>query len=189
MKKLLILMLVLGLATTANAISLQISVAGDPDPVDSQINICPSQTIMLDIHCPSGYAGTADNTDWALVVDTAYGTIQNGTGVVKIPPAPTWSSLDGWDAAAMGFPGLNPGEDGAWGAVVGSPVGETAGPGIYYDEFIFHCEAEGDAIVRLLGTVDWVEFVVFDTLTIHQVPEPASMLLLGLGGLLLRRRK
>jgi hypothetical protein len=30
---------------------------------------------------------------------------------------------------------------------------------------------------------------VIDIVTIHQVPEPASMLLLGLGGLLLRRRK
>jgi hypothetical protein len=28
-----------------------------------------------------------------------------------------------------------------------------------------------------------------DTIIVHQIPEPTTMLLLGLGGLLLRRRK
>jgi hypothetical protein len=31
--------------------------------------------------------------------------------------------------------------------------------------------------------------VIEDTLTIHQIPEPTTIALLGLGGLLLRRRK
>jgi len=186
MKKLLVLMLVLGLASVANAIDLKISVDGVVDPPDSTINILPSDYLELDIYCASGYSSSADNTFWALVVDTAYGTITGG--VVHIPPAPGMSDMLGQSAAADYFPGLEPGEDGPWGSI-GGPPGSTADPGIYYDGFEFHCEALGDAVVRLLGTVDFSSWVVYDTQVIHQIPEPASMLLLGLGGLLLRRRK
>ncbi len=186
MKKLLVLMLVLGLASVANAATLKISVDGEVDVPDSTINVFASDYLDLDIHS-SGYASVEeDGTFVALVVDNGYGTITGG--VVMIPPAPSMSAMYGQSALADYYPGLEPGEDGPWGIIAGPP-GEVTGPGIYFDEFLFHCEAEGDAVVRLIGTVDFASYVVYDTLTIHQVPEPASMLLLGLGGLLLRRRK
>ena len=186
MKKLLILMLVFGLTSIASAaMDLQISVDGDLDPVDSEIWLTPSQEIKLDIWS-SGYTGINDAMYWALVVDTSYGTITGG--VVMSPPAPSMTTLDGPSALDVAFPCLEPGEDGPWGGIAGA-YGETAGPGIYYDEFWLHCVAEGDAVVRLIGTTDFVSCVVLDTVVIHQIPEPASMLLLGLGGLLLRRRK
>ena len=185
MKKLLTLLLVLGFATTANAVTLQISVNGDIDPIDSEIILCPGDTLILDIHSPSGYASAADATYFALVVDGAYGSI---TGGVILEASPDWSALYGQSAVADFFPCLNPGEDGPWGEFSGPP-GTTAGPGMWADEFLFECLGEGDAVVRLIGTTDFGTCNVFDTVTIHQVPEPASMLLLGLGGLLLRRRK
>jgi len=188
MKKLLILVLVLGLVSVANAaMTLKISVNGITDIDDSQINIQPSQHLVLDIWS-SGYSGVADAMYCALVVDTKLATITGG--VVKIPPAPTWSAMHGPSARTDAYPGLNADEDGPYGSIAGSPVGEVAPAGVYFDEFDFHCVALGDTIIRLISTVDFETFIVQDTLVIHQViPEPASMLLLGLGGLLLRRRK
>jgi len=49
----------------------------------------------------------------------------------------------------------------------------------------FHCEGEGD--VTLYAFND--NFVVEDTQVIHQVPEPATLAILGIGGLLLRKRR
>jgi hypothetical protein len=49
----------------------------------------------------------------------------------------------------------------------------------------FHCEGEGD--VTLYGFNQ--NYLVVDTQVIHQVPEPATLTMLGIGGLLLRKRR
>ena len=56
--------------------------------------------------------------------------------------------------------------------------------GILYTS-TFHCEGQGDVTLYAYD----VDFLVEDTQVIHQVPEPATLALLGIGGLLLRRRK
>ena len=186
MKKLIVLMLVLGMTSYANAIILQISVDGNPDPVDSQIFLAPSETIMLDIHSPSGHSGSsADDVYFAIVVDPAYGSITGGLGM---PCAPSLSGMLGASIQAdwPGFVQLP--ADGPWGNVASSPQ-EVADPGTYFDEFIFHCEKEGDATVELWSSPDGAEMTLQDTLIIHQIPEPMTIALLGLGGLFLRRRK
>jgi hypothetical protein len=185
MKKLLAVMLVFGMASFANAMTLQISVDGNPDPVDTQIMLAPSETIMLNIHSPDGYA-SGDDVYFALIVDPQYGTITGGMVTAAAPPD---SGIYGYDALANG---LSPGgvDDGPWGAVM-NIAGTAVAPGVYLDEFIFHCEALNyDTIVSLWSTPDFATFTLEDQLTIHNIPEPATMALLSLGGLfLLRRRK
>lgn len=188
MKKMLVFMLVLGLASTAGAMTLQISVAdatGQPlEPVDSEVWCVYSENLWLDIENP----GVQDEDLYvALVVDTTTASVSGGT--IHIPPAGDLSSWFPNDPASNGFPGLMANENGVWGSIAYQATAGTIG--VYVDEILFHCNLEdGDAIVRLLSTSDFSSVRVHDTLTIHQIPEPMTIALLGLGGLaLLRRRK
>jgi len=86
MKKLLILMLVMGLTSVASAaLSYQISVheggAADPlNPVDSEITICVSDYLVLDIWTDSGI-DPFGGKPVMLVCETTCGTISGGVAV------------------------------------------------------------------------------------------------------------
>jgi hypothetical protein len=59
--------------------------------------------------------------------------------------------------------------------------------GVLVDLIDFHCTGQpGDVMLYL---AEAAVFTVFDTQVIHQIPEPITFALLGLGGLFLRRRK
>jgi len=186
MKKLLILMLVFGITSVASA-ALQISVNGDKNPVDSQINIKPSDHLVLDIWTD---AAIPLGTYFAIVVDTTKGSITTNQWT-KVPPYNSSDyDLSLYDNAAnpeYGFPGLPPGENGVWGGILVYAAAIPAGATLY-DNIDFHCVDYGDAIIHMYET-DFATSWLVDTVVIHQIPEPATMLLLGLGGLLLRRRK
>jgi hypothetical protein len=185
MKKLLILMLVLGLASVASA-GLQISVGGDKEPASSQIFVCPSDHLVLDIWTDARIApGIGEVAGYALVCQSADATISGGAS--QYPTDPGITIGDG--AAGVGFP-VAQGEDGVWGMIALAVIPEIPPGAVIFDLIDFHCEwGPNEVIVNLYSTADWVNANLEDTITIHQIPEPASMLLLGLGGLLLRRRK
>ena len=190
MKKLLAVMLIFVMASFANAMSLQISVNGDEDPVETEYTLMPSETIELDIYSPDGYV-SGDDTYFALVA-TVGGTVTGGVVLAAAPPdtgiygQDVLTDVPGWLAAADGT--------GPWGSIL-NIGGAAVSPGRWLDQFIFHCDVDqGDVIISLFSDKDMGTAVhptiLEDRIIIHQIPEPATMALLSLGGLfLLRRRK
>jgi len=213
MKKLLILMLVLGMASLANAGLIELSVDGEAAP--SEITLLPSEYITLDITIGDTlFAGG----DLMITLSTADGALDNsGVTFEANPMTRYWFG----DPYYMWYDGNR-----AWGApyVVGLSELQkvvVSGGNIDYntlgnmtlaDNIIFHCEKQpGDVIVELVAYSDliyytyvmvddapvvdtietlYTEGTVLDTITVHQIPEPTTIALLGLGSLfLLRRRK
>ena len=193
MKKLLTLVLVLCVTSCAFAGNLQISVDGVQEPVDSEIWLNPSDELTLDIWA-SGAINYFETHNWALVVDTTYGSITGGIAVFQTPG--TTNSVEGStddNAGVLPEPPLS----GIWGQLAHIPENFAPIPDgtTLIDQILFHCEGQGDAVVQLYAIVSGEPFggqaagTLMDQVIIHQVPEPATMLLLGLGGVLLRKKK
>jgi hypothetical protein len=190
MKKLvLMLILVLGMASLANA-QLQISVHNNPpggetwdpmNPADSEITIAPSQYLMIDIWTTTEIYSGAGEGYFLLGIVPTKGTL---TGGVSLWPTETGVVY----YSGYGTSYLPTGEVGDL-ATVGTFLPQGGGiTGTVFDQIIFHCEGPGDAVLHLYST-DWVTPTLIDSVVIHQVPEPTTIALLGFGGLLLRRRK
>jgi len=188
------LLLILGLASLASA-TLQISVGGNQEPVDSEIVVdAPSGELILDIWTDTAISAGVGEGYYALVCLPAGASITGG--VSQYPTEPGIAHYGGTDpgldppASLSGLPGMPAGTEGVWGSIIitgvipNVPVGGTI-----IDDILFHCNAEGDVIVQLVYSPDYMTGSIVDQVTIHQVPEPMTIALLGLGGLLLRRRK
>jgi hypothetical protein len=185
MKKLLVLMLVLGMATVANAaLTLDISVSGAVANPDGSYTIHPSDHLTLDISTPQGILVDADMGDFIMVCDTELGSISGG---VIVNHNTWWVDFLSDDAVSAGAP-VPDGENGVWGSVgiFGYTIPATS---LLFSGIDFHCEGLGTTVVNIY-THDWSEITgTLASVTIHQIPEPITMALLGLGGLFLRRRK
>jgi len=162
MKKLLVFTLILAMASAANAV-LVLSFNGDTEVEVAQV--APSDDFTIDVYAPTAgpdefWVGISGDASYS-----GYGTL--------LPAATDSLALSdggygyGWIAALLPVPDVT-GDVGTWW------------------ELTLHCEGPGDCVVDLY---DASGYVIIDTLTIQQIPEPITVALLGLGGLLLRRRK
>jgi hypothetical protein len=171
MKKFLMLVLVLGFAASANA-AIMLSVDGDTS-VDA-VTIAVSDWITIDVWDDQAN-GYRDDIYYMYI-----GTISEG-GYTLANARPGSQAGDFADHATFVYAD----HDG-----IEITQADTAtpdpGPG---DIFLIdlHCEQAGVTVNVVL--YDNSETQVLDTLTITQIPEPATLALLSLGGLLLRRRK
>ncbi|MHC4388213.1 MAG: PEP-CTERM sorting domain-containing protein [Planctomycetota bacterium] len=190
MKKLLVAFSILGMVSAANA-TLQISVGGDLNPPSSEIFVMPSGEIIIDIWTDADipqFGGVSYSMS-----TTPTGSLDWSGATFSDPPST--NIINGpWPAAELP-PGDNPPEAGFWGSIFSI---EAATPinTVLVDNILFHCLDEGDTTIYLyewLGDPGSEDPTVVDMVLIHDahgIPEPMTIALLGLGGvLLLRRRK
>ena len=191
MKKLLALLLVLGVATAANAglvdavqDAFEFSVDGEPQPAEVTIIEVPSGSITLDLKLLAGHNVEALDFTWNL--SNAQAELLY-SGIV----------LEAFDMGlAVNTTVSTPQLVKIAGGQIYSPA--KAGPLTLMDGLVLHCLEDTDVVltVTLSGSsiIDGETYYgpigeVLHTLVIHQIPEPATIVLLGLGGLLLRKRR
>ena len=173
MKKLLVLVLVFAMVSTANAtLSLKI--------VDNYaLNPIPANLGKFGIESTTAYVAMED---LYFVVISAVPIYPTGGNKLPAAPAGTFieTSVTAKDAGVVGFP---IGWDGILG-YVGDPMGAPVPAGLYLDGITSNV---GNTVKLYAVTIDWELGSLKDTVTL--VPEPMTLALLGLGGLFLRRRK
>lgn len=178
MKKLLVLMMVLGIASAANA-ALLISVDGVVDPPDTEVTIMPSDTVVIDIW-GDGQTGMGD---FFLGIGVGGPGTLDVTNAVILYPGTDVGIAEGEPGYA---PYIGPGVDVPFYMVTLTDLAVPPTPleGTLVDEILLHCDGPEDVLIVLTD----IDGIVLDTQVIHQ-PEPMTIALLGLGGLFLRRRK
>lgn len=177
MKKFLVLLLVLGLATAAQA-GLVFSTNQNPDT--TEITVAPSDSVFLAI-------STVTDTITGYEIDYK---ILSGKGEL-VTAGMTFPAV--FDFASTMVGSGTPEQIKLTGSqFFGAPL---AAPQSIMTGLVLHCTGPGDVILQILisgttvvGTTT-LPLGVIKTVLIHQIPEPMTMMLLGLGSLFLVRRK
>lgn len=118
---------------------------------------------------------------WALVCDPSLATITGG----EAGPAAYKVGFYGSPVGHIyGLPG--DGEHGWIGYETEPPIYAA---GLYMYNILYSPQSVGDVTVSFWHTTQVDTYGVIDSIVIHQIPEPTTIALLGLGVLLLRRRK
>jgi len=167
-------MLFLSMAVVANA-GLKIYVKiGDnfwADYADSKLVITPSTVLQLGVMDITGQTQPE-----SLALGLTYGPASlDASGVVALQGVNAMMQNDATAAAALGL--QNP--------FVSMAITKPTSMGMLVRSIFFHCDGPGDATIAL---VDDDGYIV-DSQVVHQIPEPATMMLLGLGGVLAAIRK
>ncbi len=192
MKKFLLLMLVLGLATTAQA-GLVFTVNGEPQP--EEVWLVPSEIIELDLEVDPVqkiFAFTIDyvlsNAQAEFITDGATNPQYPDLTDIEFPMEfELLSEVSTDEPQLVQITGSQ---------LFGDPI---PGPGVIMKELYIHCLDATDVILQIISRgVELYDLddnkifipdgTVMHTLTIHQ-PEPMTVALLGLGGLFVLRRK
>jgi hypothetical protein len=182
MKKVVITLVVLAVATGVNA-ALKISVNGVIDPPDSTVITYPSDLMIIDIW---GDGQTPLGT-FFLGINLAggeYGSIDISAVTI---PYPGNSKSIGWldDPDVCALLGVKcPVLVIEFVDLVATPDIPKPLLGTLVDNIKFHCDGYNDVTLSLFD----MDGILLDAQVIH-IPDPITIALLGLGGLLVRRRK
>ena len=197
MRKLLILMLVLGMASAANAaFTLMVGQTGTGgvapgqgdyvDPVDSELILQPTDYLWVGVHNDTdGVQGDAQTGLFYLGMVTDPQATWTGQWQLYQPPLVNPVSADNYYYGSVDPIGT--GNHDLWLLTLTNPDPTAYNLIGVLDAKELHCNYDEDYPVEI---VLWdASFVELDRIQIHQIPEPMTLALLGLGGLLLRRRK
>ena len=180
MKKFLVLLMLLGTASMASA-GLRISIDGNQQASEYTIDVVPSGEVSMEIWTdttilPSG----PEEGAYAIVCSPLVGTISGGVNVSDEPSVYPNEFSSG------------EGHDGVFWFITLATAANLPQNSTIINDLLFHCEGQGDVLVELLYDAAYPIYgvsSVVDSVVIHQIPEPITMGLLGIGGLFLRRRK
>ena len=155
---------------------MQLSIDGDPVLADSDVWLDPGDTLSLGVY---GTTHAYEYLYWLVAVHSAEGHLTRGVAVQG-----SGSEIIYYTYWPLYYAGLN----GQYYQAAGWIVDDGDLSGLLVDSIDFNITGPGDAAIYLYTSPDGSDWAMVDNLTVH-VPEPVSISLLAVCGLLLRRHK